>query len=231
MSHVGKEDALIIIPAYNEAGHIGALLEDLQRHGFTKLLVVDDGSADQTAALAEAGGAIVASHVINRGPGAATATGMHFARTYACKVAITIDADLQHDPEDIMILINAYNESGADLIIGSRFLSKDNNIPKIRIFYNGIANMLTRVFARYWVTDTQSGFKLFSKKALYRLDIKLDGYEFCSELVIKAHAEELSIQEVPIRVYYTESSMKKGQGVINGWRTFIGLVSGMLSKH
>jgi glycosyltransferase involved in cell wall biosynthesis len=226
------DDVLVVLPAYNEANHIEKVIKRIHRFGFTQIVVIDDGSIDNTAELAEAAGAKVLRHIINRGPGAATETGFNFVRNHPqYKYCVTIDADEQHHPKDLSHLIEVLIEHNADMVIGNRFMKGTNNIPIIRVIYNGIANLMTYIFADSWVSDTQSGLKAFKRSALEKIKIKTNGYEFCSELIIKAQSHKLKIIETPITVFYTDMSMKKGQSLGNGFKTVVNLIQSRFFRH
>jgi glycosyltransferase involved in cell wall biosynthesis len=226
------DDVLVVLPAYNEANHIEKVIKRIHRFGFTQIVVIDDGSKDNTAELAEAAGAKVLRHIINRGPGAATETGFNYVRNHLqYKYCVTIDADEQHHPKDLSHLIEVLIEHNADMVIGNRFMKGTNNIPIIRVIYNGIANLMTYIFADSWVSDTQSGLKAFKRSALEKIKIKTDGYEFCSELIIKAQSHKLKIIETPITVFYTDMSMKKGQSLGNGFKTVVNLIQSRFFRH
>lgn len=222
---------LIIVPAFQEAGRIGVVVKKIKATGPWPVLVVDDGSGDATAAEAERAGAKVIRHVINRGPGAATMTGLAKARQEGYTYAITIDGDDQHNPEDIRLLMKPLLDGQADLVIGNRFMKGTNAIPKSRVLFNGIANLTTFMFSRQWVSDTQSGLKGFGSKALQTLQLEMDGYEFCSEIIIKAVHQQLAIVEVPVEVRYSEISMAKGQNLLTGIKTLTNLFHHLLTRH
>lgn len=226
---IPKDKILIIIPALNEATRISPVITRLLESGYPKVLVVDDGSTDNTVEVAEMAGATVISHVINRGPGAATQTGFMYARRNNFSALITIDADGQHDVEDVENLVEALEDNDVDIVFGSRFLSQ-NDIPKSRIVFNKIANIFTFLFCGKWVTDSQSGIKALNKKAFYRLDIHTDGYEFCSEMVIRAHNLDLKSTEIPVKVYYTAQSQAKGQNFFVGVVTAVNLLHNFIFR-
>lgn len=215
---------LILIPVFNESKTITAQIQNLKNYGFQEILVVDDGSTDQTGNLSIAAGAIVLRHVINRGAGAATYTGICYAKKYDYDIVVTMDGDGQHDPQDVIRLLNAYNDTRASVIVGNRFMSGLNNVPRSRQFYNGLANLITFLFSGKWTHDSQSGFKLLDRQALKVIDELMDGFEFCSEILIKAHLANLTVEEIPIKVYYTKESMTKGQSLWNGLKTFYKLL-------
>jgi glycosyltransferase involved in cell wall biosynthesis len=225
-----KNDILILLPAYNEATHLRVLYSEIQQLGYQNICIVNDGSTDETPSLVFDKNIIMLHHIINRGVGAATDTGLKYARMNGYKAVVTIDADAQHQVADIDILYQKYLETNADLIIGSRFLKADNKIPFFRKCYNLIANIFTRIFTNRHITDTQSGLKLFAEKALETIQIQTDGYEFCSEIIIKAFDNKLKIEEVPVSVFYTEYSMAKGQGIMMGFVTVFNLLANLLVK-
>lgn len=229
---INKDHILIIIPVFNESGRIGILIENIKSVGFQNILVIDDGSYDNSINEAICKGAIVISHLLNRGVGAATETGLEYFRTNKkYKFAVTIDGDNQHDPFDIEFLLEKHIEENADITIGNRFMSKDNNIPGIRRFYNFLADILTSFFVLKKVNDSQSGFKSWSRKATKTIHIEQDGYDFCSEVIIKAYHNKLKIINVPINVYYPDNYSEKGQNLNQGIKTALNIVYHSLFKN
>lgn len=204
---------LIALPAYNEGLIIGKVIQNIQKKGYRNILVVDDHSSDDTAM--KAAKVIVISHPINRGPGAATATAIAYARAHNFDRLVLLDADGQHDPADIKRLLIASEK--CDVVIGSRNIS-DKNMPFIRRIANRIGSFVTFMFFGLFVHDSQSGFKVFNKKAIDTIEITFDGFEFCSEIIGEIRRHKLSYTEVPIKVIYSDHSQSKGQSVINGFR-------------
>ena len=231
MINYTKDNILVIIPVYNEATHIGELVTKIEEKGFQHICIINDGSTDNFDTLVFNTSTTVLHHIINRGVGAATDTGFRFALLQNYEAVITIDADMQHDVRDLDILFDAFNQNKADIILGSRFLKTDNQIPKIRKVYNHFANFLVFIFSFKWVSDTQSGYKLISRKVLSEISLRTDGYEFCSEFIIKAMRKNFNIVEVPIHVYYTDYSLQKGQSFSNGYKTMIQLFSTLFFKE
>jgi len=215
---------VIVIPAFNEETHIGDVIAACRREGYEHIVVVDDGSTDRTAALAGKAGAAVVSHLINRGAGAATQTGLAVARLLGADAAVTIDGDGQHAARDIKNLLEALKETGADIIIGSRFLQKGNDIPFGRKVFNNFANIVTLLLAGHYFSDSQSGMKAFSRKALSMLEITANGYEFSSEIFREARHHRLKVKEVPISVLYSPYSLSKGQHFATGMTTILKLM-------
>jgi glycosyltransferase involved in cell wall biosynthesis len=208
----------IILPAYNESTTIGSVVQGLRRALLQAkvtniIVVVDDNSTDNTAELAENAGAYVIRHVYNIGSGGATATGLSYAKSKGYKMAATFDADGQHDPRDIIKGIKLALNNDSDLLIGSRLI---NNIgmPKLKIFGNKGLSLITFFISGVKVTDSQSGLRIFSHKALNALIWKTYGYGYCSEMIWRAKQHGLKVKEYPIRAIYTPYSKAKGQ---NNW--------------
>ncbi len=206
-----------VIPAYNEATRVDAVVRGCQAF-VERCIVVDDGSSDDTAAVAEQAGAIVIRHAENCGAGAATMTGIEAARRLGFEVVITIDADGQHDARDIPQLLNVLTERNADLVIANRFGGK-NSIPMIRRIFNAAGNALTFIVTGMLLPDTQCGFKVFGPRALKQIDLKMRGFEFCTEIIREAAQYRWVVVSVPSKVMYSEYTLAKGQSFANGIRT------------
>ncbi len=204
-------DIHVLLPAYNEAAQLPAVVRALHREGFTRVVVINDGSTDETAAVAATLGVRIVSHLVNRGAGAAAQTGIELARRMNWPYIAFMDSDGQHDPRDILRLLAKMNDSRCDLVIGSRFMNREDEIPRSRIFFNFIANRMTNFICKKNYSDSQSGLRLLNRRAIMRLDLHLDGFGFCSEMIIKAERSHLRIQETPTTVVYTDYSISKGQ--------------------
>jgi len=207
-----------IIPAWNEAGAISGVVKDLKNRAHSEdfdleIVVVDDGSKDDTARRAASAGAKVIRHILNTGAGGATATGLSYAQQNGFDLAATLDADGQHNTEDVITGIKLMLKSGGDLIIGSRLINSDG-MSKIKILGNKGLSIVTQLLFRVSVTDSQSGLRIYSRKALDELRWKTSGYEFCSEMIWRAKQLHLEIKEYPIQAIYTDYSLAKGQ---NNW--------------
>ncbi|MFA6039736.1 MAG: glycosyltransferase family 2 protein [Candidatus Peribacteraceae bacterium] len=216
---------IAVIPAYNEAKRITQVVADA-RKVTDVVLVVDDGSGDDTAAMARAAGARVLQHHQNCGAGAATMTGIEAARKLGADAVVTLDADGQHDPRDIPLLLQPLRDGTADIVFSNRFGpfifaqgKRRNRIPFIRRLFNAIGNVLTLLAAGKWVSDSQSGFKALGKKALEEIDLRMNGFEFCTEIVREAAMRHWRVAEVPTKVIYSEYTMAKGQSFANGVKT------------
>lgn len=211
-----------LIPAYNEETTIASVLTRTQPF-VDQIIVVNDGSSDRTAQIAQTHGATVMSHIINRGLGAAIGTGFAAAKQIGADVVITLDADGQHDPIEIKTFVQAI-EGGADVVIGSRMLTGFKGMPWYRQVAQILGNLVTFFLFGAWVTDSQSGFRAFTKHALSKIQIKTNRMEVSSELVAETKRHRLQLVEVPIKAIYTEYSLSKGQSFFVGIKTLIKLV-------
>ena len=221
----------IIIAAYNEGKVIREVLGEIQSAGYRNIIVVDDGSADDTAAQArKVSGVKVFRHPLNRGKGAATKTGIEAAKILGADIIVTLDGDGQHNPKDIENLIRPIQEGAVDVVLGTRLLHP-KGMPWYKIIANYIGNAFTWYFYGLWVSDSQSGFRAYSRKAADCIDTKTDRYEYDSEVIREIHTHKLSFTEVPIEVRYTEYSMGKvhKQNVVNGIKTLYKIIWSIIS--
>ena len=188
------------MPAYNEGKYIGSLVLQARQY-VDEVIVVDDGSSDDTARVAELAGASVIRHTENRGYGSAIQGIMAEARQRDAGVLVILDADSQHDPAEIPSLIKAVS-AGADVVIGSRESQKDKIAAYRRAGQKVLAGM-TAIAAGHKLSDTESGFRAYSRKALLALKLKEQGMAISSEIVSEAISRGLKVVEVPISVIYT----------------------------
>ena len=206
----------IVIPAKDEGRRIGSVLGHIRELGYGNIVVVDDGSEDDTQQVAERYNATVLKHLLNMGAGAATQTGIQYALQQGAEIIVTLDGDHQHLPSDIALLVNTLLEKDVDVVIGSRFLGNNPNIPWIRILYNKIGNVITLLFAGLMVTDSQSGMKALRAGFARKSVIQRNGFEFCMEIIKNMRIHKASWCEVPISVNYTRETMAKGQNFWSG---------------
>ncbi len=211
-----KNYTYIVIPAKDESTRIGHVLHSLKDLGYSNIVVIDDGSIDNTGEVAKGFDVHVITHPINMGPGAATQTGITYALDEGAEYIVTIDADTQHFPEDIPSLIKGIIDNNAEVAIGSRFLTP-NNIPLTRIFYNKIANVVTYMTTGIFLSDSQSGMKAFTAEFARNSKLYYNGFEFCVEIIRNIRKNKVHHVEIPIRVQYTQETLQKGQ---NFWVGF-----------
>ncbi|USN54057.1 MAG: glycosyltransferase family 2 protein [Candidatus Nomurabacteria bacterium] len=188
---------------------------------------MDDGSSDGSGQIAQAAGARVYRHLINRGLGGALATGIQAAIRAGAEYIVTFDADGQHEAKDILRIIEPLEKGVADVVVGSRMLVRDKTQPRMplrRRLYNAIGNRITLFMFGLQTSDSQSGLREFTRQAARTLHLQSNRMEVSTEIMyeVKRHAFRLS--EVPIAAIYTEYSMSKGQSFGEGVRTFFRLL-------
>lgn len=220
----------IAIPAYNEEKVISDVINEIKKAGYQDIIVVDDGSLDATYEKSKAAGVIALKHKINRGKGAATKTAIEAAKLLGADIIVTMDGDGQHDPADINKLITPILNSECDVTLGTR-LKNPLGMPWYKIWQNKIGNAITWYLYGLWVTDSQSGFRAYSREAAEKINTKADHYEYDSEVIREIYIYKLRFREVSITVRYTEYSMGKiqKQGFINGLKTLYKMIWNLIA--
>jgi len=212
-----KPKIIAAMPALNEGKYIGSLVVQARQY-VDVVIVVDDGSTDNTASVAELAGASVVRHRENRGYGSAIQSILVEAKKQKADILVILDADSQHNPEEIPSLVKAVSE-GSDVVIGSREMQR-HEIALYRRLGQKVLSRLTNVASREKLSDTESGFRAYSRKAIDTLELKETGMAISSEIVSEATAKGLKITEVPVSVIYTEDGstlnpVRHGIGVMN----------------
>lgn len=221
----------VVIPAYNEASVIGDVITNT-KIAFKKanlkatVVVVNDNSSDSTSSVARKAGAMVIDHILNSGAGGATATGLSYAEQNGYDTAVTMDADGQHDPSDVVEGVKRLLASKTDLLIGSRLINIDG-MSKVKVLGNKGLSFITYLLFGINSTDSQSGLRVYSKRALKKLRWKTSGYEFCSEMLWRAKQQGMSNDEYPIKAIYTDYSINKGQ---NNWNA-VNIIKSLLRRR
>lgn len=218
---------LIVIPAFNEEKSIGKVINSLsikiKEISKIDLLVVDDGSKDDTTRIALKTHARLLRHIINRGLGSALATGFKYALLKDYDFVITFDADGQHRAKDITRILEPLISGRADVVIGSR-LKNPGRMPMARKLVNIFSNLLTFFLFNIWTTDSQSGLRGFNKAALKKIKIRSQRMEVSSEIFKEISRLNLRLTEVPIETIYTNYSLSKGQPITNAPNVFWRLI-------
>jgi len=196
---------MIGIPAFNEERNIGPIIAQLKKK-YDHVIVCDDGSSDMTATIATSLGAHVVKHEKNLGYGSAIKTIFNEARKVAGDVLVTFDADGQHQIEEIDSVLQPISENKSDIVIGSRFLGKAMDLPKYRRIGIKTITGLTNVMTGSKITDSQSGFRAYTKKVLEEISPTESGMGISTEILIKAAKKELRITEVPITISYEDNT-------------------------
>ncbi|HEY9078180.1 MAG TPA: glycosyltransferase family 2 protein [Anaerolineaceae bacterium] len=187
-----------LIPAYNESAAITSVVQASQKH--LEVLVVDDGSKDDTAALAEAAGALVVRQVPNQGKGAALRAGFRRAIEDGCDAVVMLDADGQHDPAEIPAFLACWQQNHSDLIIGQRTFAK---MPWLRRNTNTIGTWMFSWAMGQHIPDNQSGYRLLSRRLMQAtLESSESGFEFEVEMIVTCLKSGFRLDWVPIRTIY-----------------------------
>ena len=189
------------ICAYNEARYIGSIVLQARQH-VDEVIVVDDGSRDNTAEVARLAGATVIVHSGNRGKGAAIQSILGEAKKINPDVLVLLDADAQHNPNEIPVLAKPISE-GFDLVIGSREAQKDKT-PRYRRIGQKVIFRSSRLASKTNIVDSESGYRALSPKAIKKLELKATGFGIESEMIANAAEKKLKITEVPISNIYTK---------------------------
>lgn len=208
----------VIIPAYNEVKTIGGLTESVKAR-IPDVIVVDDGSVDGTGDIARKSGAIVLGFSSNKGKGEALKAGFKYALENSYNAVITMDADGQHSPEDIMKFIDKAATAGIDLVVGNR-MADPEGMPLERVITNFFMSFLLSFVCRRRVPDTQCGYRLVKCEALRKIRLISANYEIESELLIKVSRQGCRIASVPIKsVYQGQRSLINP--LLDTWRFFV----------
>ena len=201
-----KLRVVAVIPCYNTEFHIAEVVTKCLPH-VDQVIVVDDGSTDDTAEVARKAGAKVISHERNMGYGGAIKTGFREAQRNGNDIIVTIDGDGQHNPNEIPLLLEPILGGEADLVIGSRFLSNNHNMPNYRNFGIRVITWLWNVFSKIKVSDSQSGFRTYNKALFKDLTLSENGMSISIEILEKARKKGVTITEVPVSCHYTHSTI------------------------
>lgn len=218
---------IAVIPAYNEARVLTDVVRSVLPH-VDEVVVVDDGSKDETADAARKGGALVAVHPINRGQGAALQTGMDIALRRGADVIVHFDADGQHSPEQIASLIAPITDGRAQVVLGSRFLDSTSNVPPVRRVVLRLGGVFTRMMSGLQITDPHSGFRALSREAAGKIQLRQDRSAHASEFLQLLSRLDLPYVEVPVTIRYTDYSISRGQSSWAAIRIVIDLLKGSI---
>ncbi len=191
-----------ILPAFNEEVSIGSVVLHTRQHA-DHVIVIDDGSTDRTAEVAQLAGAKVIRHLCNMGKGVALKTGFEYVRQNGAEVVVTMDSDGQHDPEEISKLVTPILKGEADMVNGSRYLNGNGkNTPFYRRIGQNVLDKVTNINSGLTVTDTQSGFRAFARHTLSTFKFKSNGLAIESEMLMDAANAGFKVKEVEVGVRY-----------------------------
>jgi len=206
----GEDAVAVVIPAFDEAARVGAVVTAC-RERFPIVIVVDDGSADGTAAVARAAGAQVVRHPINLGQGAALQTGLQRALECGASWIVTLDADGQHDPADAQRLVALARERGWEVCLGSRFLGGAVGMPGSRRLLLKLALSFQQLTTGLALTDAHNGLRVLSRRSALRIELTQNRMAHASEFVARLATLGLPFGEAPVTIRYTKDTLAKGQ--------------------
>lgn len=229
---IAFDGVCIVVPAYNEATALGAVLDDLCRFvPARQVVVVDDCSRDDTADVARGRGAVVLRHAINRGQGAALATGLKAAIRMGASVIVTFDADGQHSADDLPALIAPILAGDAQVVLGTRFYPGSSvAMPRARRLVLRAGIVFTRLVSRIKVTDTHNGLRALSAHAARVIRIRHDRMEHASEILDEIRRHGLRFVEQPVHVRYSAYSLEKGQKSLDAVGLALRIVLGKMGR-
>ena len=197
----------VIVPAYNEARRIAPVVRGILEH-VKDVVVVDDGSADETAHEAERAGAVVIRHAVNQGKGVALTTGFEYARQQGFELVITMDADGQHEPADLPRFLEAYVRTGIPVLIGNR-MGAASRMPFVRRCTNWFMSWLLSREMKQYVPDTQSGYRLYRSDVIPFVSTEAKRFAAESEILLHVAERGIRIGAVPIATIYGDSRQSK----------------------
>jgi len=225
---MNKSKVYITIPMYNDEKMILNVIKSLKENGYNNIVVVDDGSKDNGYNVVKDNtDAIITKHIINRGQGAALQTGMEIAIDKGAKYIVHFDSDGQHDVKDIDHMLDTLIEGKYDIILGSRFLQK-NDIPLKKRIVLKLGILFTYLLSQIWLTDVHNGLRVMTSETAKKLNLQHDRMEHASEILDKIKVLNLKYKEVPVTIHYTEYSQAKGQSISNSINIAFKLISSKL---
>ena len=226
VSNEDKENTYVILPAYNEETRIRPVIEELAERGY-KMVIVNDGSSDNTLDVIKESqkkypdNIFIYSHIINRGVGVAMQTGFDAVLRYNPKYVVNMDSDGQHSVDDLDNVLEPLITGKAQAVIGVRPLK---DMPLSRNIANAIMNLLTRIFYKVDVSDSQTGFRAITREALDKIEINARGYLISSEFIREVNDNNIQFAEVPIETIYTPETQKKGTNIKVAFKILIQMI-------
>ena len=221
-----KNQTYVVLPAYNEATRIQPVIEAIAEKGYN-LVIVNDGSTDNTLEVIKESKRKypdkihIYSLAINRGVGVATQTGFDAVLFFNPKYVVSMDSDGQHSADDLDNVVKPLVKGEVQAVIGVRPLE---DMPFSRKFANNIMNILTKIFYKVDVSDSQTGFRAITSEALRKIDINAKGYLISSEFIREVNDNKIPFAEVPIKTIYTPETQAKGTNAKEAIKIFIQMI-------
>ncbi len=219
-----KKKIWAVIPAYNEERRIGPVISAAKKY-VQDVLVIDDGSSDETLAFSEKHNVLVLRHMVNLGKGAALKTGCDYAIAHGADIIVTLDADAQHRPEDIPRFLHEIGK--AEMVFGCRSLNK--KMPAVLRFGNWAITQLTSFLYRVNIPDTQSGFRAFTKEAYRKIRWEANDYSMESEMIANVGKHRIPYRTITIETIYPDRY--KGTTVIDGVKIVLNLLKWKIVRN
>jgi glycosyltransferase involved in cell wall biosynthesis len=220
-----KPKVVAIVPAYNEERFIGSVVLKTKKH-VDAVLVIDDGSTDDTSEIAQAAGAVVVRHYRNRGKGNALNTGFQKVRELDPDAVILIDGDGQHLAEEIPVVVGPVLRGEADIVVGSRYMEEKGGVPRHRVLGHWAFTSMTNLLSGVSLSDSQNGFRAFSRQAVDEIVFSSGGFSVESEMQFLAGDHKLRVVEAPVTALYPDAPKRNvvahGLMVLNGILRLIG---------
>ena len=226
---IDPADVWFVIPAFNEGSAVGRVVASV-RAAYPNVIVVDDASTDNSAAVARHFGACVVRHPVNLGQGAALQTGIELALSRGAPFIVTFDADGQHHVEDVAGMLMLARRTGADLVLGSRFLGNTIGMPASRRLLLKAATLFTRLTVGLPLTDCHNGLRLLTRHAASCMQLRQNRMAHASELLATIRRCGLRHVEAPVTISYTDYSRAKGQRLGDALVVFKDLLTARLAR-
>ncbi len=211
---INKDDVFVVVPAFNEEKNIGRVLELILSEGFKNVVVVDDGSVDNTSKIVEKYNVVLLKHLVNLGKGCALKTGSFFCLNENAKFIVFIDSDLQHNPKDIVRFLKVFEEKNVDIVFAYRVF--DNNMPFIFRLGNFFIDLVFKILFGKSIKDTQNGFKVFKASVYDKIKWNSCNYSVETEIAVNTVKNNLKYSQVKIDTVYHD--VYKGTTVFDGFK-------------
>jgi glycosyltransferase involved in cell wall biosynthesis len=207
----------VIIPVFNEESVVREVIEQLQTY-FSNIICVDDGSTDGSVAAIAETGVVLLRHRTNQGQGAALRSGIQYAlKETDAKYFVTFDADGQHRPIDALAMVKNLQHSSKDIVLGSRFLGKAEDMPWAKRAILKLAIVFTNKTTGVKLTDTHNGLRAFNRRFAENLRLRCKGMAHASEFIYRIAEGNFKYGELPVTISYTKYSKSKGQSILNAF--------------
>ncbi len=219
-----KPSIFAVIPAYNEEARIRKVIHDISPY-VSRIIVIDDGSADRTPHFARGKKVTLLKHVANLGQGAALQTGLDYAKSQGARIVITYDADGQFNAKDIPPMVKPILQKEVDIVLGSRFKGKSINIPFTKYLTLKLGLIFTRLFTELPLTDTYNGFRVLGSTALQKITITQNRMVHPLEIIEQIKKHHLRYTEIPVTISYDQYTIRRGDRVLNPFQIFFEFIT------